>query len=65
MKIRLKCRDVTRLMLEAEERPLGVMQKVSLHLHWRACAACSRFREQANTMRMALGRWRDYRERDE
>jgi hypothetical protein len=53
---------VTRLVLESEERPLGMMEKLSMQLHWRACAACSRFREQARTMRVALGRWRSYRD---
>ena len=53
---------MTRLVLESEERPLGVMEQVSLHLHWRVCSACTRFREQAKTMRMALGRWRGYRD---
>lgn len=62
MKIRRNCREVTRLVLESEERPLGVVEKVSLHLHWRACTACRHFREQAKTMRMALGRWRSYRD---
>jgi hypothetical protein len=62
MKIRRNCREVTRLVLESEERPLGVMEKVSLQLHWRACRACSRFRDQARTMRMALDRWRVYRD---
>jgi hypothetical protein len=62
MKIRRSCREVTRLVLESEERPLGMMEKVSMQLHWRICAACSRFRDQAKTMRMALGRWRSYRD---
>ena len=44
MKIRRNCREVTRLVLESEERPLGVMEKVSMHLHWRICAACTHFR---------------------
>ena len=64
MKIRRNCRDVTRLVLESEERPLGLMEKVSMQLHWRVCSACSRFREQAKTMRMALGRWRSYRDNE-
>jgi hypothetical protein len=62
IKVRRNCREVTRLVLESEERPLSVLEQVSLRLHWRVCAACSRFREQAKTMRMALGRWRSYRD---
>lgn len=62
MKIRRNCREVTRLVLESAERPLGMMEKVSLHLHWSACNACSRFRKQAKTMRKALDRWRQYQD---
>lgn len=64
MKIRRTCKEVTRLVLEAEERPLGVVEKLSLQIHWRACTACSRFRDQARTMRMALDRWRSYRDNE-
>ena len=65
MKIRRNCREVTRLVFESEERPLTVLEKVSLRMHWQVCAACSRFREQAKTMRMALGKWRSYRDGQE
>lgn len=62
MKLRRNCRDVTRLVLESEDRPLTTLERLSLQLHWRACSACSRFREQARTMRTALDRWRGYRD---
>jgi hypothetical protein len=62
MKIRRNCREVTRLVLESEERPLTVLEQVSLRMHGRICTACTRFRELAKTMRMALGRWRSYRD---
>ena len=64
MKIRRNCREVTRLVLESEERPLTVLEQVSLRMHWRICTACTRFREQAKTMRMAMGKWRSYRDED-
>jgi hypothetical protein len=63
MKLRRTCQEVTRLVLESEERSLNGLEKLSLQLHWRACAACSRFREQARTMRMAIDRWRSYRDK--
>jgi hypothetical protein len=62
MKIRRNCREVTRLVLESEERPLSALEQVSLRMHWRICTACRHFREQAKTMRMALGKWRSYRD---
>ena len=41
MKLRRTCKEVTRLVLESEERSLSGLEKLSLQLHWRACAAYS------------------------
>jgi hypothetical protein len=62
---RLKCREVTRLVLEGEERPLTLRERVVLRLHWLACDGCARFREQVHLMRGALQRWKSYRDLDE
>jgi len=62
MKLRLTCREVTRLVLEGEMRALAPLERLTLRLHWLACAACARFRQQNATMRVALDRWRAYRE---
>jgi hypothetical protein len=61
----LKCREVTRLVLEGEERPLTLRERVVLRLHWLACDRCTRFREQVRLMRGALQRWKAYRDVDE
>ena len=37
MKIRRTCRDVTRLVLESQDRRLGTLEALSLRLHWLAC----------------------------
>ena len=58
MKLRRTCRDVTRLLLESQDRPLQPLEAVSLRLHWLACAGCRRFRDQQRVMRAALARWR-------
>jgi hypothetical protein len=60
--LRLTCREVTRLVLEGEERSLSVSERVVLRLHWLACDGCTRFRRQMQTMRGALDRWRQYRD---
>jgi hypothetical protein len=63
--LRRTCREVTRLVLEGQDRRLSATERVALRLHWLACDGCSRFRRQVEVMRGALGRWRQYREGDE
>ncbi len=62
MKLRLTCREVTRLVLEGADRQLAPLERLQLRLHWLVCEACRRFRRQDATMRIALDRWRAYRE---
>ena len=62
MKILRTCRDVTRLVLESQDRPLRPLETVSLRLHWMICDGCRRFRSQQQLMRVALDRWRGYRD---
>ena len=62
MKILQTCRDVTRLVLESQDRPLRLLETVSLRLHWMVCDGCRRFRSQQQLMRVALDRWRGYRD---
>lgn len=58
------CKDVTRLVLESQDRPLGPVERVALQLHWLACGGCRRFRNQQRLMRTALDRWKLYRDED-
>ena len=60
--IDFNCREVTRLVLEAEERPLTEAEQSALKLHWAECIDCERFRDQTEAMRVAMSRWRRYRE---
>ena len=64
MTIRRTCREVTRLVLESEDRPLSAWDRLALRLHWLACAACRRFRDQSLTMRAAMTQWRHYRDHE-
>jgi hypothetical protein len=48
------CREVTRLVLEGEDRALTVGERTVLRLHWAVCEGCSRFRDQVGVMRGAL-----------
>lgn len=52
----LNCRDATRLMSEAQERPLSFMERVSLKFHLSMCKGCHNFSQQMNALRkMARG----------
>jgi len=64
MKIHRSCRDVTRLVLESQDRPLRPLENLSLRLHWLMCDGCRRFSDQQKLMRVALDRWRSYRQGD-
>ena len=64
MKIRRTCQEVTRLALQSQDRPLGPVEQVSLRLHCLACGGCQRFRQQQTLMRVALDRWKTYRNGD-
>lgn len=48
------CREVTRLVLEGEDRALRASERIVLRLHWVVCERCSRFRDQVALMRGAL-----------
>jgi hypothetical protein len=62
MKLRLSCREVTRIVLEGELRRLAPWERLALRFHWLACEGCVRFRRQNATLRLALDRWRAYRD---
>ena len=58
----LSCHDATRMLSEAQERRLGVLERVSLRLHLAICAACRRFDRQLLLLRHAMRAFRDRRE---
>ena len=64
MKIRRTCLEVTRLVFESQDRTLGPIERVALRLHWLACDSCRRFHQQQRVMRLALDRWKTYRDGD-
>ncbi|MEX8519775.1 MAG: zf-HC2 domain-containing protein [Leptothrix sp. (in: b-proteobacteria)] len=60
MRLLPNCREVTRLLLAGEERPLAWPDRVRIRLHLSICAACTNFNGQVKFMRQALGQWRHY-----
>ena len=61
-KLRLNCREVTRLTLEGGDRRLGLFDRIGIRLHLMICDACPRFAKQVKLMRQAIGQWRQYRD---
>lgn len=47
----LNCHDATRLMSESQERPLSLMERMSLKFHLSMCSGCSNFKEQMKALR--------------
>jgi hypothetical protein len=64
MRLKLSCRDVTHLVLQAEDRRLSFADRLRVRLHLLVCRACPRFVRQVRFMRSAMGRWRRYAEGD-
>jgi len=56
------CREITALVLQAEDRQLGLGERLSVRLHMLICKACPRFLQQVSLMRKASARWRGYSE---
>ena len=64
MKFDLTCKEVTRLVLEGEDRRLSLGERLALRWHLLICAACPKFLRQVHFMRRALGHWKQYGEGD-
>jgi hypothetical protein len=52
------CKEASRLMSRAEERPLSLRDQMRLWLHVRKCVACQRYERQLGLMRQAMRHFR-------
>ncbi|HEY8975556.1 MAG TPA: zf-HC2 domain-containing protein [Burkholderiaceae bacterium] len=59
------CREVTRLVLERENRRLTLVERIAVRLHLRICLMCTRFTGQLQLMNRAMAQWKHYAEHDE
>ena len=59
------CRDITRLILQREDRRLGLAERLAVRFHLRICRMCTRFTGQVALMNRAMGQWKGYAERDD
>lgn len=53
----LSCKEATRLMSAAQDRPLNVSERLNLELHLAMCKGCRHFRQQMNFLREACRRY--------
>jgi hypothetical protein len=60
MKPKLSCREVTRLLLLAEERRLSLPERMAVRFHLLICTGCTNFERQVQLMRRATAQWRHY-----
>ncbi|MCU7375383.1 zf-HC2 domain-containing protein [Paucibacter sp. O1-1] len=62
MLLRRSCKQVTHLVLQAEDCALPLRERLAVRLHMWVCKACPRFADQVALMRSASKRWRAYSE---
>jgi hypothetical protein len=55
----LSCKEVSVLLSQAQEQPLGMREQLGLRLHLVLCQGCANFRRQLDFMRAAIRRYRD------
>jgi hypothetical protein len=59
------CREVTRLVLERENRSLTLVERIAVRFHLGICLMCTRFTGQVRLMNRAMAQWRQYSDHDE
>jgi hypothetical protein len=52
-----KCREVSELLSQAQDRPLTLREKFAVHVHLPLCDACRNFRAQLDVLRAAVRRY--------
>ena len=54
----LSCKDVSRLLSQAEERPMSTWERLRVKWHLAVCSMCRAFERQLALMREAMRRYR-------
>ncbi len=53
----LTCKEATRMMSEAQDRPLSIGERLQLQMHLAMCRGCRNFRVQMDFLRTACRRY--------
>ena len=56
MKLKLTCKEASRLLSEGQERRLGAAERVLLRAHLLACSGCAAIEKQLDFLRKAIRR---------
>lgn len=54
----LKCKEVTHLVSESQDRKLSLSERLQLEMHLAMCTGCSNFRRQMSFLREACRNYR-------
>jgi hypothetical protein len=52
--MKISCKEASRLLSQAMDRPLGLWQRARLRLHLSLCDACSNFKRQLEVVRQGV-----------
>ena len=55
----LNCKDATRRMSEAEDRELGLSERLELGMHLALCKGCRNYQQHLHVLRQACREYRD------
>jgi len=58
--LKRSCREVSRLISDMQERPLGWFDRLLLRTHLSICDNCVQYTQQVKFMSRAMGRWKNY-----
>jgi hypothetical protein len=54
------CKQVAALLIAREDRDLGTVDRLALHIHLKICDTCPRFQRPILTIRQGMKQWRNY-----
>lgn len=60
----MNCKEVTYLLSEAQDRPLGLTERMPLRLHLMMCVGCRNYGRQLDFLRLAARSHSAVRERE-
>lgn len=52
----LTCKQATKVMSQAQDRPLSLKERIKLRLHLMMCSGCTQFEKQLHFIRSACNR---------
>jgi hypothetical protein len=61
----MNCKEVTQLLSEAQDRELGLTERLPLRMHLLMCKGCRNFEKQLDFLRLATRGYSTRREGDD